>query len=227
MNTSKTNLSYFRLRKLIGASGMLLPFVLWIGAWQLLPSISDYYYHYMGIAFITILMWCGAFLMAYKGEVKSSWFTDNGITTIGGILIMLTAIFPTPFDGSDVSCPTPICYFNVDWPGYIHFGSASLFFGLMGALAYYNFTKLESDNQEPSPGKIKRNAFYRFCAWGMWITLVLTLCGYLMKEYSVEYGHYFQYSVFFGELVMLQFFGLAWLVKGKALYDIGWQMEDS
>ncbi|MFY0625627.1 MAG: hypothetical protein JXR07_05000 [Reichenbachiella sp.] len=227
MKAINTNLSYYRLRKLIGASGMLLPFIVWVGAWEILPSISDYYYTYMGIAFVTILMWCGAFLIAYRGYKETSWITDNGITTIGGILIMLTVIFPTPYDGG-ADCPTAICFNGVNWPGYIHFGSASLFFGLMGALIYFNFTlpRHEDKSSYKSPGKISRNKLYRSCAWGMWVTLALTFIGYLLREKSQDYGIYFKYSVFIGELIILQFFGIAWLVKGKALYDLGWQKED-
>lgn len=39
-----TNLSYFTLRKVIGWSGLLLPWLAWIVAWSYQSSISDYYY---------------------------------------------------------------------------------------------------------------------------------------------------------------------------------------
>ena len=226
MSNSNMNLTHFRLRKLIGATGMLLPFIVWIGKWELLPSISDYYYTYMGVAFITILMWCSAFLMAYRGYEESNWLTDNGITTAGGILLMFTVIFPTPFEEGG-PCTTPVCFEGQDWAGYLHFGSASIFFILMGLLAFYNFTlpKLDSGKKH-SPNKAKRNKIYRFCARGIWITLGLTLVGYVIRESDYEFNKYFTYVVFVGELVVLQFFGFAWLVKGKALYDIGFQKED-
>jgi len=213
-----TNLSYFTLRKLIGWLGLLLPWAVWVIAGTNEDSISDYYYTISGVLFTSVLTLVGAFLISYRGyDKKDEMVSDNVLTWIGGILIILVAAIPTPYLGQLPSCPTPVCFEKAFW-GYIHFGSASLFFVVMGYLSAFHFTKGE---RPFSPDKVKRNYIYRFCGFGLWVVLALTGLLLLLEEkYPIDR------LVFWSEVVLLVLFGTSWLVKGKGLVDLGIQEED-
>ena len=214
-----TNLSYFTLRKIIGWSGLLLPWAVWLIAWYYDYSISDYYYRRSGVLFTSVLALVGAFLISYRGyEKEDERISDNVITWIGGVLILIVAAVPTPYTGDcEYDCPTPICHQSDFW-GSIHFGAAALFFVAMGYLSIYHFTR----GKKPfSNDKKLRNGIYRFCGWGMWI--VLAAAGVLIFGFDIQES--FKHFVFWVEVVLLVLFGTSWLVKGKALVDLGIQKE--
>jgi hypothetical protein len=213
-----TNLSYFTLRKLIGWLGLVLPWAVWIIAWCDQDSISDYYYTRSGVLFTSVLTLVGTFLISYRGyDKKDEMVSDNVLTWIGGILIILVAAVPTPYMGELASCPTPICFEKEFW-GYIHFGSASLFFVVMGYLSAFHFVK----GAKPyTPDKIKRNYIYRFCGYGLWVVLALTGVLILLEE-QLPIAR----LVFWSEVALLVLFGASWLVKGKGLVDLGIQSEE-
>lgn len=210
-----TNLSFFTLRKTIGWLGLLLPWAVWAIAGTNQPSISDYYYTTSGVLFTSVLTLVGAFLITYRGyEKDDEMVSDNTLTWVGGILIIIVAAIPTPY--SDGSCPTPICFKDDAW-GWAHFGAAVLFFFVMGYMSAFHFVKGKGN---PSDDKIKRNRIYRFCGYGMWAVLALT--GILTFSLSEDS---FPRLVFWAEVILLVLFGISWLVKGKGLVDLGIQSE--
>ncbi len=215
-----TNLSYFTLRKIIGWSGLLLPWAIWLVDWSYQPSISDYYYTTSGVLFTSVITLVGAFLISYRGyEQTDEKVSDNVLTWIGGILILIVAAVPTPYLGSVDDCPTPICHDSDLW-GTVHFGSAAAFFIVMGYLSVFHFTR---GSKPFTQGKRTRNRIYRFCGIGMWVVLGLTglLKFVILKEDSPKH------LIFWVEVIMLVLFGSSWLVKGKALVDLKIQSEDS
>ena len=210
--------SYYRLRRGVGLSGMLLPYILMIGHWEVLPSISAYYYTPWGVAFVGILIVCGTFLMAYKGYDNERWFNDDLITNIAGLFLFLDAIFTTVYNNGRGGCPTPVCFNH--WPvaNWVHLVGAVLFFILTGFFIFAKFTKKKPvyDTPEEEANKDARNRIYKICAVGIWGSLILMFVGYLNRdEYPVLSN-----VVFWSELLILQFFGVAWLVKGKALNNM-------
>jgi hypothetical protein len=213
-----TNLSYFTLRKIIGYSGLLLPFICWAFAWKYESSISDYYYTRSGVFFTSILTLCGAFLIAYRGEEQfEETISDNIITWIAGILIFIVAFVPTPFSTeSPCNCgPTPICHCS-NILGWIHFGSAALFFLSMGYLSIFRFRR---DKNPEDRQKVVRYFIYLICGIVIWA--VLLFAGFMIFFFDVK-----DHFVFWIEVVLLLSFGISWLVKGKALVDLGIQKED-
>ena len=214
-----TNLSYFTLRKIIGWSGLLLPWVVWLLAWSYEPSVSDYYYTQAGVLFTSVITLVGVFLISYRGyEKKDEKLSDNVITWIGGILILIVAAVPTPYRGLLDACPTPICHQCDIW-GAFHFGSASLFFIVMGYLSIYHFTR---GTAPFSKDKLLRNKIYKSCGIGMWVVLGLAA----ILKYGFHVDDYFVHLIFWVEVILLALFGSSWLVKGKALVDLGIQKDN-
>ncbi len=214
-----TNLSYFTLRKLIGWSGLLLPWLVWLVAWSYQPSISDFYYTRSGVLFTSVLTLCGAFLISYRGyEKEDERVSDNVITWIGGILIIMVAACPTPYIDAVNECPTPICHKSDLW-GTVHFGSAVLFFAAMGYLSRYHFVR---GSKPFSKDKLIRNRIYKTCGIGMWVVLAAAGIAIFIFDLDESWMH----LVFWVEVILLLLFGFSWLVKGKGLVDLGMQKDD-
>ena len=214
-----TNISYFTMRKIIGWSGLLLPWAVWLIAWSYQPSISDYYYTRSGVLFTSVLTLVGVFLISYRGfEITDEKISDNVITWIGGILIIIVAAIPTKYEITDVGCPTPICNHS-ELLSFIHLSSASAFFVAMGYLSLFHFTR---GPKTISDGKQIRNIIYRSCGIGMWTVIGLAGVMIFILRLNDTYTH----LVFWIEVILLNLFGISWLVKGKALVDLGIQKEN-
>lgn len=215
-----TNLSYLTLRKLIGYLGLFLPVMVCVFAWQYDSSLSHYYYTRSGVIFTSVLTLCGAFLISYRGYAREDEkLSDNLITWIGGILAIIVALVPTLYgEVDDCNCgPTPICHCSTFW-GAIHFGSAALFFICMGYLSVFRFRRGENSF---SPQKVFCNKIYLVCGIGMWF--ILGFAGIMLLFFKEATGEHF---VFWVEVALLLLFGISWLVKGKALVDLGLQEEE-
>ncbi len=214
-----TNLSYFTLRKVIGWCGMLLPWVTWGVAWSYENSLSAYYYTRSNIILTSILVLCGVFLISYRGyEQKDEKLSDNIITWIAGILILIVTAVPAQYNGAIGDCPTPICHKSL-LLGSIHFGCAAIFLVAMGYLALFNFTRGEKPF---SDDKIKRNRIYKICGIGMWGTL--GIAGIMIFIFHLD--DRWRHLILWVEIIDLIFFGVSWLVKGKALAALGILEDD-
>ena len=211
-----TNLSYFTLRKIIGWLGLLLPWTIWIVSGTYEKSISAYYYTVSGVIFTSVIAILGVFLISYRGYQKQDEkISDNVITWIAGVLIIIVAAVPSLYPYQIEDCPTPICHQSEFW-GAFHFGSAAAFFIAMGYLSAFHFTR---GHKPISSDKYTRNIIYRFCGFGMWVVLGLT--GILFFIFNLR-GH----LVFWSEVILLVLFGASWCIKGKSLVDLGIQKDD-
>lgn len=196
-------ISYNTLRTILGLLGFLLPVILPLGVyifgmapndtWQ--PSISDFYYTNMGDVFVGILWGFGLFLIAYKGYPNS---TDNKLTNIAGFLAICVALFPTG---------KPI-FSNPQWVEWIHFGSASIFFIILGYISLFIFTKGHS---------LTKNRLFRISGIIIWLSISILVIYFLTNENF----NWPEKTVFWFETICLWAFGTSWLAKGKALTWIG------
>src|SRR5450432_3079276 len=91
-------ISYFTLRVLIGAAGVLLPFLLVIGKFiynnslQIEYSISDYYDNgTAGDILVGVLFALGFFLLSYKGYDR----IDSRAANLGCVFALGVALCPT------------------------------------------------------------------------------------------------------------------------------------
>lgn len=225
-----TNLTYLRLRALLGGFGLALPLLLLAtNNFVLKPSISHYYYSFGGAVFIAFMFSFGIFLFSYKGRDKKKdgvLISDNLVTNVGGILAMATAFIPTEFSSSDHAkldsdfleqikiiedhSPLDLMFMHDESSyGTIHLLCAGGFLVLMGFMAFFRFTKDQAPNWK---------WFYRICAIVMWVCILWLVIGFLWCPIGA-------FDVFIAECIALVAFGIARFAKGKGYKREVWRNQ--
>jgi len=200
-------LSYLLLRKAIGVLGIALPFLVAIGtaaleAPGLLSSISSYYYSVMGDVFVGCLCATGVFMWSYRGyELKDVIAAQIAAYSVVGI-----ALFPTSPEVGATAQQILI--------GRLHLTFAIIFFSTLIYFALVLFRKT-NPNVPPTPEKIMRNRVYTVCGYTMLAALILiALVFFVVPDDSPLLA---LNPVFWLEAVLLEAFGISWLVKGEAI----------
>jgi len=242
MNTDTNSylISYRTLRRLIGILGILLPFMCWAvnaivnrsglltnsrfvdlkqtavyhAGPDLKASISHFYYTTAGPVFTGILITVAIFLYCYNGykqnrvEDRFPWLTDKKITAFAATCALGIVMFPTD---SPMKITDNIHIFvSSRMAGTLHLSFATLFFLSMAVMSIINFRR--------HPGKVLLNnakgRLYLVCGWGI-IACILAMGVYAITPGGGDWlwGRF----VYVMEVLMLVFFGTAWLVKGKSI----------
>jgi len=221
--------SYYRIRKLIGLLGIILPALVAIVYGGFLSSISHYYYTKSSVIFISILSALGLFLISYKGykrDKETERLSDNFITHIGGVAVLLVVIFPTYCSETGSSEIYNICLSEA-YPLFghrsavvnvIHLVSAGTFFITMGWMSIYRFTKRDLQ-KGLTKEKQNKNKIYRFCGYTIWISMGILLVEFSLKIIYPDFN-ITNYDVFILETISIIAFGISWLIKGEAIKDI-------
>lgn len=211
--------TYRRIRRAIGYLGISLPILL-VGLslislfkTAVQPSISDYYYTNLREIFTGTLCAVGLFLICYRGRGNHSiWKNDNLLTNIAGIMALGVALFPTNPDNFKAKIYTLIPY-SAKWLGWLHYGFAALLFLIFALLAINVFT-IGQENETRTPKSIlNENNIYRFCGYSIIVFIIMVPIA--------ETFDLFNYSTLVLEALSLFAFGIAWLIKGRALGDKG------
>jgi len=211
--------TYRRIRRSIGYLGISLPILLvglsFISFFKtpLQPSISHYYYTNLREIFTGTLAAVGLFLICYKGHGNVSfWKNDKLLTNISGIMAIGVAVFPMSPEDFAVKIYTLIPY-PEKWLGWLHYGFAALLFLIMALLAINVFT-IGQENEIRDPKSIlNENNIYRCCGYSIIVFVILVPISESFK--------WFRYSTLILEALALFAFGIAWLIKGRALGDSG------
>ncbi len=211
--------TYRRIRRAIGYLGISQPILLLgfslIPFFQtpVQPSISDYYYTNLREIFTGTLCAVGLFLIRYKGHGNVSfWKNDNLLTNISGIMAIGVALIPMNPDNFEIKIYTLVPY-TEKWLGWIHYGFAAIFFLILALLAINVFT-IGQENETRDPKSIlNENNIYRFCGYSILIFISMVPISEQLKL--------FPYSTLLFESLSLFAFGIAWLIKGRALGDKG------
>ncbi|MDQ1685172.1 MAG: hypothetical protein QOC82_1909 [Frankiaceae bacterium] len=134
--------SFLLLRVLIGAIGIALPILTYLGT-ALLPgghfgtvrgSLSSYYYSGMREFFTCALAITGVFLMTYKAFQRE---LENYLTLLAGFAIVLVAFFPTDRpSGTDVGPTALQDAFGETAVATVHFVSAIIFIAALAVISY-------------------------------------------------------------------------------------------
>jgi len=211
--------TYRRIRRTIGYLGISLPILLvglsLISFFQtaVQPSISHYYYTNLREIFTGTLSAVGLFLICYKGYGNASiWKNDNLLTNIAGIMALGVALFPTNPGDFRAKIYTLIP-FGAKWLGWLHYGFAALLFLIFALLAINVFT-IGQENETRAPKSIlNENNIYRTCGYLIIVFVILVPISEALKIFT--------YSTLVLEALSLFAFGIAWLIKGRALGDQG------
>lgn len=196
-------ISYLTLRKIIGWIGCLIPLVIVLGSYTngfspLLLSVSDYYHINSGDLLVGMLTVCGLFLISYKGHD----FKDNLIANFAGVFIIMVAFFPNLGEGREYLFQ----FLSPRVVNVIHFTSAVITFIFLGIMSYCQFSKTNNHKMK------KAHKVLGLVIWGALllagIVIIIPNNNFLINSLKI---------LFWLEAVMLEAFGVSWLLKAKFL----------
>lgn len=195
-------ISYYALRILIGAAGILLPLLLIIGnlvannTMRIEFSVSDYYDNgTAGDILVGVLFVLGFFLMSYKGYDR----TDSRAANLGCIFALGVALFPTTSHNHVVHI--------------MHFVFAVLLFSVFIFFSIYLFRKTGPDSIRTKQ-KDSRNKVYLACG----IIMILCIAGIAVSMIFLESASQAYHLVFWFESLALMSFGFSWVTKAEFLF---------
>ncbi len=205
VKTPKKNdqiISYYALRILISATGLLLPLLLIIGNFiaynnfTIEFSVSDYYDNgTAGDILVGVLFVLGFFLMTYKGYDK----TDSRVANLGCVFALGVALFPT-------TSPNHIVHI-------MHFVFALLLFTVFIVFSIYLFRKTDP-GKKYTKQKDKRNKVYLACG----IIMIACIAGIALSMLVFEAAALQYHLVFLFESLALMAFGFSWITKAEFLF---------
>ncbi|MFM2360538.1 MAG: hypothetical protein RLY16_2531 [Bacteroidota bacterium] len=210
------------LRKLVGILGMLLPVLLYVFLWldnghhQPLPSISHYYYTRVSSIFIIVLSLLAVFLLIYKGEEKMDFY----ISGIAGLSALVVVLFPTDNlanECSSVKMPYAVTILKKsDFRMVLHFVAAAIFLLCLACMSLFIFTKSNFNIASRTPEKKLRNRIYRVCGVLIILAIIVIVAG---ATKLIPNHIFFGYNlIFWMEVLAVESFGLAWMIKGKSFF---------
>lgn len=211
--------TYRRIRRSIGYLGVGLPVVLvlfsLIGFFDtcIQPSISHYYYTNLRELFTGTLCAIGLFLIRYKGSVnKKWWLNDSMLTNYTGIMAFGVALFPTNElkEGQKIYSLIPS---TAEWLGWLHYGFAGILFLIFANLSINVFTIGQKKEPGTKASLLNENNIYRVCGYSIIVFIILVP---IMAGKNIIAN-----STLLLETLSLLAFGIAWLIKGRALGDDG------
>jgi len=194
----------------IGLLGFLLPTLSYLLAgvrlttglepWQVLGSVSEYYYTGGVGVFVGILFAMALFLFTYPGYEGFIW--DRVLGVAGGIAGACIALFPTRIpDGL-----TPLPWWH-PCTGIIHYTSAVVLFGVFATFSLWLFRRsnIPVRAQRP-PDKQRRDRACLIC--GIVILLGMGWAGFEAWQ---------DRSMVIPESIAIMAFCVSWLVKGEVV----------
>ena len=192
-----------RMRIMIGALGMLLPWLVALVTLSWPESISCTYYSVFAVGvFMVILGSAGILLINYKGYDR----VDDVTATFAGIFGLLICLFPMVYV-ENPEMKTGVLHLPSDISNIFHCISAFAFFGFLAFMSFFLFTK---SSGEMTKKKKIRNIIYRVCGIGMIGSFLLLLLNFIpgVNIYNLTW---------IVETIALTFFGISWIVKSDSV----------
>lgn len=192
-----------RMRVMIGALGMALPWLVALITLSWPQSVSITYYSLFAVGtFMVVLGSAGILLINYKGYEK----IDDTTATIAGIFALLICIFPMTYL-PDPSIKTGVLHLPSNISNIFHCISAVGFFGTLAFMSFFLFTKTKGEMTKQK--KIK-NIIYKVCGIGMMASFLLMLLNFIpgVNIYNLTW---------IVEAIALFFFGTSWIIKADTI----------
>lgn len=201
-----TNVTFYtkRLRIMIGALGMLLPWLVALITLSWPSSISITYYSLFAVGtFMVVLGSAGILLINYKGYDR----LDDIIASAAGVAGIGICLFPMTYIGAEET-QVGVLHLPSNISNIFHCISAFAFFALLAYMSFFLFTK--TGGGEITPQKKIKNIIYRICGVGMLGAFLLMLLQYIpgFNCYNLTW---------IVEAIALFFFGASWIVKSDAI----------
>jgi hypothetical protein len=199
--TNEIRLAYARMRYAIGVLAILLPIILAVGASLVgdcsfpLPSVSHYYFSRMGDVFVSALSIIAFFLALYNPDNTQNWLTN-----IIAICLLLVAFFPTNYSPSDLGTCGVVGMPANFIRGMVHYSAATIAFFLLAYMAYFRFP------QPKLPAFV--NVLFKSQALFM-VAIMLILGASKLLKFPENWN-----LTYWAETVLLLIFGNLWLMKG-------------
>lgn len=195
-------------RRLIGVLGLLLPLLVWLFAgflptrdlerWELLGSISAYWYTGAVGVFVGVLFALSLFLFTYRGYEGVR--ADRIVGAIGGAGALGVALIPT---GPPGKLPEPVWWSEP--VGVLHYVAAAVLFSAFMVFSIWLFRKSAIPARRDRPAeKRRRDDICLVCG------IVIGIC--MLWALLTPEGE----PIFWPEAIAVEAFAVSWLTKGKA-----------
>jgi len=198
---------YYRVRNVCGFLGILLPYLALFSASLTEHASPEWWWsisatYYQTQAMVAMLCPACIVMICYRGYDR----TDNLVTTIAGVAGLILALFPCKV--SWIPDGTPVGFFSIpiEISKHVHTVASVVFFSMLAVNSLFLFPK--SNKETISDGKKFRNRIYRICGIGMFVVMFAVAANSLF--------FHARYLTFIFEVILLNLFGISWLVKGKA-----------
>lgn len=205
-NPTKEERMYLRIRNLCGLLGIILPWLALASASITKHQGEDWWWsisatYYQTPALVGVLIPACIVLISYIGYDAM----DNLITSLAGISGIGIVLFPCKV--SWIPDGEPVGFFQVpiETAHKIHAICAAIFFLAIALNSIFQFTK---STKAVTKRKLIRNKIYRICGYGMLVLLAVFLVTRLTNAPG--------FCAMIIEIILLNLFGIAWLVKGEA-----------
>jgi hypothetical protein len=200
-------------RQVIGYLGLALPFTIWaiagsrpttdLTGWEVLSSISAYYYTGATAVFTGILAALAVYLFTYRGYRNESALWDRIAAWIAGAAAVAVALYPTAAPAEKLTLlwwtkPT----------GTIHGIAASILFVDFACISLFLFTKTDKKAPDVGTDKKVRNKIYIVCGILMVVCIAWAAGNQFLRKPPKP--------IFLPEALTLVFFAISWLAKGRA-----------
>lgn len=205
--------SYINMRQVLGILGMALPLICYLGGrffekLPLLRSISYYYYFNVRDSLVGILIAVGVFMITYKGYE----IIDDIVSNVIGIASIGIALFPC-LDTENPLIRVGFFQLPSTTSNIIHLSSAVLFFTLLALNSIFLFTRSD-EKKEKTVNKRRRNIIYIICGVIILSSIFAIVLLFIIMGQE-KLGN--TVIIFTIEAIMLEAFGISWLVKGETI----------
>ena len=197
---------YLRIRNLCGLLGILLPWIALFSAGIKLDKATGWWWsisatYYQSDALVGVLVPASIVLMSYIGYER----IDNLVTTLTGLFGLGIVLFPCKVGWIPDGSPVGFFQLPIEFSHILHLSFAALFFLFAAINSLFLFTR---HGETMTDRKKVRNTIYRICGWGMiGLEALLVVLGLVFGTPA--------WFVMVIEIILLQLFGFAWLVKGE------------